>query len=154
LQFKIKKVEEGRYRLVDVFEGLEESQTLKKVFGDDVQNILVSTSIEINNHPWIIWVNERGAISINVDYLNKIDLRTLYLDIVHELVHIKQFKEGKKLFDERFSYANSPTEIEAYKLTVEEAQNIGLSKNEIIDYLKVDWITDEEHQKLVEAVMP
>ncbi len=146
-------MEKGRYRLVDVFEGLEESQTLKKVFGDDVQDILVSTSIEINNHPWIIWVNESGAISINVDYLNKIDLRTLYLDVVHELVHIKQFKEGKKLFDERFSYANSPTEIEAYRLTVEEAQNIGLSKKEIIDYLKVDWITDEEHQKLVEAVM-
>lgn len=153
LRFGIKKVEEGRYRLMDVFEGLEKSKVLKKVYGDDVEAILNSTKIEINSHPWVIWVNEEGAISINVDYFKKIDLRTLYLDIIHELIHIKQFTEGKRLFDDKFSYADRPTEIEAYRLTVEEAQNIGLSRKEIIDYLKVDWITDEEHRKLVKAVL-
>ncbi len=152
LRFKIKTVKEGGYKVADVFEGLEESQMLKKVFGDDVCGVLDSTGIEINNHPWIIWVNEKGIININVGYLKKTDLKTLYLDIIHELIHVKQLTEGKKLFDDKFSYSEKPTEIEAYRLTVEEARNIGLSEEEIIEYLKVDWITDEEHQKLVEAV--
>jgi hypothetical protein len=150
--FSILTLELGKYKLNEVFEGLNKSSTLRKLYGKDVDGILDSVKIEINSHPWIIWVN-LGEININIDYLKKVDLKTLYLDIVHELVHIKQYREGKNLFDERFTYVTNPTEIEAYKLTAEEAAKIGLSKKEIIDYLKVDWITDEDHEKLVRKVL-
>jgi hypothetical protein len=72
--------------------------------------------------------------------------------VIHELVHIRQFMEGKELFDRRYSYVDRPTEIEAYTAAVNEARRIGLKKEEILDYLKVEWITEEEFQRLLVAV--
>jgi hypothetical protein len=152
-KFRVKVVEEGKHRLGVVFEGLEESTVLQRIFGERLNEMIDATSIEVNRHPWIIWVDEEGVININANYLRETDRRTLYLDIVHEMIHVKQLADGKKLFDNSFGYADRPTEIEAYRLTVEEAQEIGLSREEIVDYLRVDWISDEEHQRLVRAVM-
>ena len=45
-----------------------------------------------------------------------------------------------------------PTEIESYDITVKEAKRLGMSDKEIIDYLKVEWITAEEHKKLAAHV--
>jgi len=40
------------------------------------------------------------------------------------------------------------TEIEAYEITVREARRIGLTDDVILDYLRVSWITPEEHKRL------
>lgn len=152
LNFGVNNVSEGVYKLIDVFIGLESSMVLKSVFGDSLKRVLSSTRVEVNHSNWMIWVNE-GTVSVNIDYLSKCDKATLYLDIVHELIHVKQFRSGLNLFDDRFTYVDSPTEIEAYKLTVNEARNIGLSCKEIKEYLKVDWITEDEHKRLVDSVM-
>ncbi len=152
--FQVNDVDVGSYRLSAVFEGLEESKVLLKVFGSDLKRVLDETQVKINQHPWIIWVDdESGEININVDYFRQNDLQTMRLDIVHELIHVKQLSEGKDLFDSRFSYADRPTEIEAYRLTVEEALDLGLNRQEIVEYLRVDWITEDEHQRLIKAVM-
>jgi len=71
-----------------------------------------------------------------------------YLDIVHELVHVRQYREGKPLFDESFEYHERPTELEAYSHAVKEARRLGLSDDEIFEYLKVDWMSEEEVRKL------
>ena len=152
LNFEVNNVCEGVYKLNDVFTGLETSIVLKSVFGDSLKHVLSSTRVEINHSNWMIWVND-GTISVNIDYLSKCDKATLYLDIVHELIHVKQFRSGLNLFDDRFGYVDSPTEIEAYKLTVNEARNIGLSCNKIKEYLRVDWITEDEHKRLIDSVM-
>ena len=133
---------------------LETSKVLQRIFGEELNEVLDETRVNINRHPWIIWVNEEnGEININEDYLRENDAQTMRLDVVHELIHVKQLSDGKELFDSRFSYVDRPTEIEAYRLTVEEALNMGLSSEEIVDYLRVDWVTEEEHQRLVKAVM-
>jgi len=46
-----------------------------------------------------------------------------------------------------------PTELEAYRLTVEEAGHIGMTREEIVEYLRVDWISDDDHKKLVECLL-
>ncbi|MCL4435452.1 MAG: hypothetical protein M1503_06240 [Thaumarchaeota archaeon] len=154
LRFRVKKVGVGDYRLSEVFMGLETSKVLQRIFGEELNEVLDETRVNINRHPWIIWVNEEnGEININEDYLRENDAQTMRLDVVHELIHVKQLSDGKELFDSRFSYVDRPTEIEAYRLTVEEALNMGLSSEEIVDYLRVDWVTEEEHQRLVKAVM-
>ena len=153
-RFRVNKVGVGEYRLSLVFKGLEASRVLQSVFGEELKKVLNETLVNINRHPWIIWVNEEnGEININEDYLRENDMQTMHLDVVHELIHVKQLSEGKKLFDARFSYVDRPTEIEAYRLTVEEALDMGLSREDIVDYLRVDWVTEEEHQRLVKAVM-
>jgi hypothetical protein len=69
--------------------------------------------------------------------------------VLHELAHVKQFREGKELYDRRFAYFERPTEIEAYAVAVEEARRIGMGKEEIVEYLKVEWVTEEEFAKFV-----
>jgi len=93
-----------------------------------------------------------GHILISTHHLNNSDFRVLYLDVVHELVHVKQFMDGKQLFSSEFEYVDSPIEIEAYIHTVKEARRIGMSDEEIKEYLKVEWIDDEAHKRLVESV--
>ena len=80
------------------------------------------------------------------------DKKILYLDIVHELVHVKQQRQGLDLYDKSYSYVDRPTEIEAYTIAVEEARRLGMNDNEIFDYLHVEWISREEHKRLASRV--
>jgi len=93
--------------------------------------------------------DKTGSIIISSSYLKSADEREIYLDLIHELTHIRQLMDGMELFDQRYSYVDRPTEIEAYKNVVEEARRIGMSKEEIIDYLWVEWINDEEFERLL-----
>ena len=147
-------LELGTYQLTNVVQGLENSVALNRIFGSKLKAILNTTVVNIVSKPWQIWVDrETKIITINKDYLFHTDRSTLYLDFIHEMVHIWQIATGKNVFNRSVSYVDAPTEIEAYRYTVEDAQRIGFSKNEIIDYLKVRWISDEEHLRLVKAVL-
>ena len=93
-----------------------------------------------------------GHLVISSRYLkngNKIDI---YLDLIHELIHIKQYLAGKNLFDNTYSYVNRPTEIEAYYFTIKEARRIGLSDKRILEYLKTEWITSYDLKKLAKKL--
>ena len=147
-------LELGMYQLTDVVEGLENSVALNKIFGSKLMAILNSTVVNVVSKPWQIWVDlETKIITINKDYLLHTDRNTLYLDFIHEMVHIWQIANGKNVFDRSVSYVDAPTEIEAYRYTIEDAKRIGFSKNDVIDYLKVRWISDQEHLRLVKAVL-
>ena len=100
-----------------------------------------------------MWVNSlNGHLMINSNYLKKGDKIDVYLDLIHELVHVKQFMEGKELFDMHYGYSERPTEVEAYRLAVEEARRLGLSEERICDYLKTEWMSDESLQRLAKAL--
>jgi hypothetical protein len=144
----------GRHKLTDVVRGLENSVALNKIFGKKLKWILNTTMVDVVSNPWQIWVSrETEIITINKNYLFETDKGTLYLDFVHEMVHIWQVTEGKDVFNRSVSYVDSPTEIEAYRYTVKDAERIGFSKKDIVDYLKVRWIDNEEHKRLVKAVI-
>jgi len=96
--------------------------------------------------------NDDGHLIISAQYLKNGDAVDIYLDIIHELVHVKQFMDGKELFNRNYSYVERPTEVEAYRYAVEEARNIGLSDDRICDYLKTEWMSDEDLQKLTKAL--
>ena len=71
--------------------------------------------------------NHDGHLMINPDYFMAADFTDLYLDVIHELVHVRQFLDGKRS-DSQTAYVERPLEIEAYNITVEEARNIGLGR--------------------------
>jgi hypothetical protein len=48
------------------------------------------------------------------------------------------------LFDESFEYNNRPTELEANKHALKEARRLGMTDAEIFEYLKVDWLDENE----------
>jgi hypothetical protein len=84
--------------------------------------------------------------------MNNGDRIDIYLDLIHELVHVKQFMEGKELFDSRYDYIDRPTEIEAYQHAVEEAKNLGLSDEKICKYLKTEWMSNEDLKRLAKTL--
>ena len=147
-------LELGMYQLTDIITGLEYSVALNKIYGNKLKDVLNTTEANVVSKPWQIWVDrETKIITINKDYLVHSGRGTLYLDFIHEMIHIWQISDGKNVFDRSVSYVDAPTEIEAYQYTIEDAERIGFSKTDIIDYLKVRWISKEEHLRLVKAVL-
>jgi hypothetical protein len=45
-----------------------------------------------------------------------------------------------------------PTEIEAYRYTVEEAKKLEMTENDILRYLRVDAVDDTELGRLIEKI--
>jgi hypothetical protein len=99
-----------------------------------------------------IWVSDKdGHLIANANYLKDGDTRAIYLDLIHELVHVKQFRDGREIslrIGKRFEYVDRPTELEAYRHTVKEARRLGMSDEEIADYLKVTWLDADEVKRL------
>ena len=86
---------------------------------------------------------------VNGRYFNSGNKTDIYLDVVHELCHVKQWMEGRELFDPDYDYVDRPTEVEAYRYTVQEAKRIGLSREKILLYLKTEWMSEEDLNRLV-----
>lgn len=146
----------GRYRLAQVFSGLEDLQPLNKCVPDPslLRKILDETEVTltVDGTRYMHINDEDGSLVVGLKYLREGDERYLYLDIIHELVHVKQYLDGKELFDEEYSYADRPTEIEAYQCTVEEGRRLGMSEEAIARYLYVEWMTRKEFARMLETL--
>ncbi len=136
--------------LIEIFQGFEKLDVVRSIFGGETERVLSEITLVIERRRGYLHVDpSNGNIIISFPYLRSGDEKHLYLDVIHELVHVRQFMEGKELFDERYSYVDRPTEIEAYSHSVKEARRIGMTEREIIDYLWVEWVTEEEFERLV-----
>ena len=146
---------EGTYNLRDVFSGLEGAESLIKCMGDEssLKRILDGTRVTLKDEDGYMYVNdEDGSLVVALEYLKSGEEVHLYLDVIHELVHVKQFLQGRELFDRRYSYVDRPTEIEAYRCCVEEGRRIGMSEEAITEYLYVEWITESDHARLLKIL--
>jgi len=87
------------------------------------------------------WVDVEAPAIVLVDrYYRSGQPLDLYLDLIHELTHLRQLAEGMSLWDERHRYENRPTEIEAYAVAVEEGLRLGMTESEIRDHLSNPWM--------------
>ncbi len=146
---------QGRYKLPEIFKGLTDSPALVDLFKDETERtrILNETTVEITaSEDYMHVSDEDGRLIVGSRHLKKAREQTLYLDIIHELAHVKQFEKGEDLYDPRYGYIDRPTELEAYKLSVKEARRLGWSEREIADYLLVDWITKEQRDRLAQKL--
>jgi hypothetical protein len=154
--FEINRSESrGEFPLSNIFIGLEDSEVVQSIFGGKEQaaEILRSLRVRLDDSAEYMYVNDAdGTVVVKGEYLRSANKRILYLDIVHELVHVRQYREGRDLFDSKFSYVQRPTELEAYKITLDEARKIGMTEEEIEDYLYVEWISKKEHKQLARTL--
>lgn len=135
------------------FKDFENVDAVKQIFGEKTKEVLSNLRVEFAGFRGYMGVSDiDGHMIISAYYLNNGDLTDIYLDIIHELVHVKQFMEGKELFDDRYSYVGRPTEIEAYRHAVEEARRLGFDDARICQYLKTEWMSERELKKLVKAL--
>lgn len=138
---------------LDYFKGFDKVEAVKGIFGEKTTKVLSRLKVEFS---WIIGYmyvdGADGHLVISRNYLNSGDKLDIYLDLVHELCHVKQFMEGKELFDPHYDYVDRPTEIEAYRYAVQEARRLGMSEERISCYLRTEWINDEAFARLAKAV--
>lgn len=148
-----RKVPVATYPFLDYFKGFEKVGAVKSIFGEKTEGVLSKLRVEFVGRRGYMGVSEAdGHLIASADYLSKGNRTDIYLDIIHELVHVRQFMEGKELFDHNFEYVERPTEVEAYRVAVEEARRLGMSDRRICQYLRTEWMNDEELKCLTKAV--
>lgn len=142
-----------RQSFYDYFKGFQAVPAVRRIFGRETDEVLAYLRVEfLNARSDYIWVSDKdGHLIVNANYVKEGERRDIYLDLIHELVHVKQFRDGKKLsldFGKRFEYVDRPTELEAYRHTIKEARRLGMSDEEIVHYLTVTWLDEGEVRRL------
>jgi hypothetical protein len=143
----------GTHPFTEVFKGFEGVGAVRAIFGDQTERILAELTVELADGRGYMRVDdERYSIVVNSKYLKEGQETHVYLDVIHELVHIRQRMEGKELWDKRFAYVDRPTEIEAYRVAVEEGRRIRLTDRELAEYLKVEWVAKEDFRRMLKTL--
>jgi hypothetical protein len=138
---------------LDYFKGFDQVEAVKGIFGEKTAEVLSHLRVEFSWLSGYMYVDgDDGHLVISKNYLKNGNKTEIYLDLIHELCHVKQFMEGKELFDPAYAYVDRPTEIEAYRYAVQEARRIGMPENRIYHYLKTEWISDQDLQRLAKSV--
>jgi len=141
------------YSFMDYFKGMENVVAVKRIFGDKTVEVLKNLRVEIIWFGGYMGVNDfNGHLMVSAKYLREGDRIDIYLDLIHELVHVRQLMEGKELFDVHYNYTERPTEVEAYRVAVEEARRIGLTDERICRYLKTEWMSNEDLKRLAKTL--
>lgn len=141
------------YSFTDYFKGFEKVKAVRQIFGEKTEEILRNLRVEFTWIGGYMRVSSLdGHLVVSSRYLNNGDRIDIYLDLIHELVHVKQFMGGQELFDTDYSYVERPTEVEAYRRAVEEARRLGLSDKRICQYLQTEWMSHEELKNLAKTL--
>jgi len=135
------------------FKGFEQLEAVRRVFGDETNKVIRELKVEFCTNPFGFMAVSHADAHLIVSrwHLKHSGFQTLYLDLIHELFHVGQFRYDRdsfikgyeKLVRMPFAYFKNPIEIAAYKHTVQEAQRIGLGRSDLQDYLWVPWATPE-----------
>jgi hypothetical protein len=137
----------------DYFRDFEKVEAVQGIFGEKTEEVLRSLKVDLSWLGGYMFVDSsNGHLVVSARYLKNGDKLDIYLDLIHELCHVRQLMEGKELFDPHYSYVERPTEIEAYSYAVQEARRLGLSDERICEYLKTEWMSDKDLKLLAKAV--
>jgi hypothetical protein len=137
----------------DCFKNFDKVEAVRGIFGEKTTEVLRNLKVDLTWFSGYMYVDSsNGHLVVSARYLNSGDKVDIYLDLIHELCHVRQLMEGKELFDSRYSYVERPTEIEAYRYAVQEARRLGLSDARICEYLKTEWMSDRDLKFLAKAV--
>ena len=143
----------GKHPFRSVFGGFERVGAVRRIFGKKTDDVLDDLPVEVIRRRGYMRINDKiGSIVVSSKYLKTGREVDIYLDVIHELVHIRQHLEGKELWDRRYEYVDRPTEIEAYKVAVKEARRLGMNEEQVAKYLKVEWISDEAFSRFLKNV--
>jgi hypothetical protein len=151
--FRINRgLELGQYSLEEVFADIRACKILSAIFADaeEIDGVMARIKVFVADMPHEMFVdNDDASITIGLTHLREASDEFLFLDIIHELCHVKQQMQGRNLYERKKAYVDRETEIEAYRITVQEARRIGFNDDAIANYLRVSWITPEEHERLL-----
>jgi hypothetical protein len=137
------------YPFTDYFVGFEKNRAVQGIFGQETEHVLKNLKVDFIWFGYMGVSDSDGHLMVNKRYLSTGRKLDIYLDVVHELCHVRQHMKGRDLFDPRYDYVDRPTEIEAYRYAVLEAKRIGLSSKEIRLYLKTEMMSSNALERLI-----
>lgn len=163
----------GRYPLLEVFRGLDRTVPFRKYPGDDaaIRRTVRSAYAQVEDGPGWIYVAPRKTpeeiraagfemvrspdevIVIARTHLVEGSKMDLYLDVIHEFLHVLQRQQRRELWPGlKVPYVDRPTEIEAYAFSVVEARRLGVPDSYLRDYLQGAWFGRAEYRRLLRNV--
>jgi hypothetical protein len=167
-----RKIAVGRHPLLDVFPGLDRLSTAERHEPNSAKREQLHHETFVEIVPEDVWMyvaphelprDARGrwkpvlsegkdCIVVGEGHLRESPSLILFLDIFHELCHIRQRHAGLELWDRNYSYVTRPTEVEAYRFVVDEARRLGVKDAVLRDYLRVEWIDEKEFRQLLDTM--
>jgi len=163
----------GRYPLLEVFRGLERTVPFRKYPGDDARILATArrTWAQVTPGPGYMYVapprtppeiraagfrmveTTDDVIVVAQSHLRNSPRMHVYLDIIHEFLHILQRKQGRIIWPRAsLSYVDRPTEIEAYAFSIAEARRLGVPDSYLRAYLRAPWTSKRENLRLLRNV--
>lgn len=159
---------EGLHPLPRVFPGFSELPAFALYPGAREQNraVVEGTAIQVTAGPGFMYVapketppevraagyemytSRRDAIAIAGEYLRTGAELDIYLDILHEFLHLLQRRDGRELWPPGVAYVDRSTEVEAYAFSVAEARRMGVGDEYLREYLDVPWVSEGELDRL------
>ena len=141
----------GDHPFLAVLPGADSSPALALIAADPAARarLLARAVVQVRGKRGYAFVDvEAPCIVLAETYLREGEAVDIYLDLLHELTHLRQLEEGLDLWDERFAYVDRPTEVEGYAVAVAEARRLGMSEAEIMHHLSNPWMSDDDVRRL------
>ncbi len=130
---------------------IEESPAMHRIESPatPIRPLLDSARVQIRRREGYCYVDVKiPAIVLSEEYYSKANPLDLYLDLIHELTHLRQLAEGENIWDHSLDYIDRPTEIEGYAVAVEEGIRLGMDEDEVIRHLSNPWMSDQDVNRL------
>ncbi len=147
----VRTLDSGTHPYRSLLPRFEESPAARRVESETfpIGPLLDGARVRIKIHKGYCFVDVQiPAIVLSMDYYARANPLDLYLDLAHELTHLRQLAEGKNLWDHSIHYVDRPTEIEGYAVAVEEGLRLGMTEEQIIRHLSNPWLSDTEIARL------
>ncbi len=129
----------------------EESPAVRRIEtpGIPIGPLLDDARVKIKKGEGYCYVDVKiPAIVLIEEYYIKANPLDLFLDMAHELTHLRQLAEGRNIWDHSLPYVDRPTEIEGYAVAVEEGVRLGMTEEQVIQHLSNPWLDDDEIDRL------
>jgi hypothetical protein len=132
-----------------------ESPALARIAPDPAvrDRLLHGARVRIEEMKSFCWVDDDvPCIVLSLDYYRTGSDLDLYLDLLHELTHLRQVAEGKNVWDESLAYVDRPTEIEGYAVAIEEGRRLGMTDEDVLHHLSNPWMSEADVQRLISNI--
>ncbi len=145
----------GEHRYVALLPRIAESPATRRIESNatPIAAVLSTARIRIRSGRGYVWVDDEIPEIVLIEkYYRTGESLDLYLDLLHELTHLRQLMEGHGLWNEALPYVDRPTEVEGYAVAVEEGRRLGMTEDEITHHLSNPWMSESDVRRLRENV--
>jgi hypothetical protein len=151
----VRSLESGTHPYRSLLPRFEESPAARRIETADfpINALLDSARVRIKPHKGYCFVDVLiPAIVLSEYYYAHANPLDLYLDLAHELTHLRQHAEGRNIWDHSQHYVDRITEIEGYAVAIEEGRRLGMTEEDVIQHLSNPWMEDGEVARLLQNI--